>query len=258
MSRKAKLSVSVSVVLCATLFASCSGTDAGISVHAGSPLDEFLGAAWEMKLSPEELARQLEARELAWDELVAECMHGAGFQYLPRTNEGWGGDPRQIAYMESLSEPEFEAWWEFYWGPYLAPDSEGNSPLRTPENSGCQGWADIELSAELDPVIPNEFRSLFDAIEQMNESIILSPEFVELDGEWAYCMAVAGFIGLERPDTIRTYENTVTGVDSADFGCQVSTDYEARATEIIVDVENQFIRDNRAELEAFRESASQP
>jgi len=251
MVRRLKCYFLVAAVLFATILSSCSGADSVLSESAESPLDELFSAAWEMELSPEELRRQLEARDLKWDELVADCMHRAGFQYLPRTPEGWGMDPRQVAYMYSLSETEFEAWWEAYQGPPPYPDTIDSIATETIEDRGCQWWADNELASELQPVIPDEFIGLFAAIEQLQASILLKPEFVALDSEWAYCMALAGFPNLERPDVIISANNAVTDFDLANLKCQTHLDYEARVREFVFEAENQFMADYRHEIDAF-------
>jgi len=228
-----------------------------------SPLDEWLHIEWMAGTTPEEIQRQIEARERRQDELLAMCMHEAGFQYAPvnpYTEPPTGQDlallARVEAYGNNMSEAEFEAWWEAYWGPADYPDYDGyERPL---EWRGCIGWADYTVNNEtVFPEFMAEFQWLFDARTQLDESIMQSPTFVELNSEWAYCMATAGFPGLQFAETFQTPESALTDQDSADLNCQIETNYLERATEIVFTAENQFIEQHRADLEAFRLAAEQ-
>lgn len=256
-----KLSAALSTAILVLPMAGCASESGQPAPPEGnattSPLDEFLAVTWGANASPEELDRQLAARERRVDELIAECMHAAGFQYLPRTEEGWGSDPRQLAYIDTLSDAEFEAWWDAYWGPPHERDADGNFLPFDWESEGCQGWAEHIVESELPPRLEAEFPALFEAINLFNETVYSLPEFVELDSEWAYCMATAGFTGLVRPDNILTADVVLTDVDGADFNCQTETNYAERVIAIIFAAENQFIADHRAELEAFRQAAEQ-
>jgi len=50
-----------------------------------SPLEEYIGLVWGTNISPESRQRLIEANLLRREELIAECMHSAGFEYIPFT-----------------------------------------------------------------------------------------------------------------------------------------------------------------------------
>jgi len=94
MKRSASLT---STLLCfggiALMLSACTGNGSESSaIHTSdpntapqspdAPLDEFLGSGWD-GLSEEEAVRRLEDQHMQQQELVAQCMRDAGFDYLP-------------------------------------------------------------------------------------------------------------------------------------------------------------------------------
>lgn len=52
-----------------------------IATLSGSPLAEYMSLLWNLGLSREEQARQMEARTILIQETAAACMHEQGFEY---------------------------------------------------------------------------------------------------------------------------------------------------------------------------------
>lgn len=125
---------------------------------------------------------------------------------------------------------------------------------------GCAGQVNYLMEQETQAnslFQSDEFRPLFDAIDQFYADLMASPEFVALDSEWSYCMADAGHPNLIRPESVPPQEVANTDQEHADRNCQIATDYENRVRDIVFNAEHQFIADHRTELEAFRAAAEQ-
>ena len=187
-------------------------------------------------------------------------------------------------YLESLSESEQQAFYEALSGP--APDedelAEDGSYEYDWTTAGCQGAAQHEVSGE-DLSQSDEFESLFAAIDEHYTGMASWPGMAELDAEWAACMDAAGHGGhATQTDAVnsvyeelnRFYEDVATSEDGvptgepdqaaldalaerevelalADLDCREEVDYRDRSTEITREVEEQFIEDHRAELDAL-------
>jgi len=226
----------------------------GIQLEA-SPLDKWL---YFRPGGPEDQQREADALRARFDQMRMQCMHDAGFQWLPHVFDDEGNsidDPRQTEYMDNLSDAELEAWWGAFWGPDFEQDEAGNY-IWDFDRAGCNGQADYLMEQEQSRLY-NEFAPLWEAVEEFYSNLLASPEFVALDSDWSYCMASAGHPNLIRPEAIQTVETAVTESELADLNCQITTDYENRVREIVFDAENQFIRDHKTELEALRSAAEQ-
>jgi len=226
----------------------------GIHVEA-SPLDEWL---YFRPGTPEDQQRESEALHARFDQMRMQCMHDAGFQWLPHVYDEQGNsfdDPRQTEYMDNLSDAELEAWWGAYWGPDFEQDEAGNY-IWDFDRAGCNGQADYLMEQEQSR-LHNEFAQLWEAVDEFYANLLASPEFVAPDSNWSYCMADAGNPNLIRPEIIHTVETATTELEVADLNCQLSTDYENRVRAIIFDAENQFINDHKTELAALRAAAEQ-
>jgi len=239
----------------------CAGTSGQGSVVSsgvqleGSPLDEWL---YFQPGTPEEQLRELEALEARFDQMRMQCMHDAGFQWLPHVTDADGNsfdDPRQSEYLDNLSDAELYAWWEAWWGPDFEQDADGNY-IWSFDRAGCGGQAQYLMEQE-QYKLHNEFAPLFAAVDELYANLLSSPEFVALDSDWSYCMANAGHLNLIRPETIHTPETAITDAEVADLNCQISTNYESRVRTLIFGAENQFIKDHKTELEALRSAAQQ-
>ncbi|MGY1650625.1 hypothetical protein [Geodermatophilus sp. SYSU D01119] len=187
-------------------------------------------------------------------------------------------------YVASLSESEQTAFYEALSGP--VPDEEDLAEDGSYEydwtTAGCQGAAQHEVAGE-DPSQSEEFASLFAAIDELYTSTATWPGMADLDREWAECMDAAGHGGhVTQADAQNSvhdelnaiYEDVAVSEDGtstgepdqaaldalaerevelalADLGCREETDYRDRSTEITHEVEEQFIEDHRAELDAL-------
>jgi hypothetical protein len=305
------------------------GDDAPDSARAEqiSPLQEYLSAAYGGDLSPEDQEEKFAEQQRQTEERVAQCMQEEGFEYTPASDTGtfysgddteWKPDDREWVaqygygavkspfseeqtpeeeyvdpnadYVASLSESEQTAFYEALYGP--TPDEE-----EIPEDgefeydwtqAGCQGAAQHEVAGE-DPSQSEEFKPLFDAINELYTDTASWPGMAELDAEWTTCMEDAGHGGHANPMEAQTsihdemsefYENVGMPEDPtapvepdqaamdalaerevelalADLDCREETDYNDRQAEINREVEQQFIDDHKAELDAMIASVEQ-
>jgi hypothetical protein len=322
-SALAPLSAVAAVVLLLSGCSGSDGDAGGTTDAAEqtSPLSEYLDAVYGGDLSPEEQERQFAEEQARVEELVARCMQDQGFEYTPQTASdtfvsssdveyepddrdwvaqyGYGAvnspfneepvpeeeyvDPN-ADYVASLSESEQQAFYEALSGPVPDEDelAEGGSYEYDWTTAGCQGAAQHEVSGE-DLSQSEEFKPLFEAIDELYTGMTSWPGMTELDGEWATCMEAAGHGGHATQadaqnsvyeelngiyeDVATSEEGTPTGepdqaaLDAlaerevelalADLDCREEVDYRDRSTEITREVEEQFIDDHRAELDAL-------
>lgn len=293
-----------------------------------SPLAKYLNAAYGADLSPEEQEETFAEQQREQEELVAQCMQEEGFEYTPATDTGmffssgedmeWKPDDREWVsqygygavespfseepppeeefvdpnadYVASLSESEQAAFYEALHGPMPTEEemAEGGEFEYDWTQAGCQGAAQQEVAGE-DPSQSEEFKPLFDAINELYTDMESWPGMAELDAEWATCMEDAGQGGHANPmeaqnsiydELNKIYENmgmsedpTATGEPDqakmdeiaerevtlalADLDCREETDYRDRHLEITSEVEQQFIDDHKAELDAMIASVEQ-
>ena len=193
-------------------------------------------------------------------------------------------------YVASLSESEQMAFYEALHGPQ--PDeeemSEGGEMEYDWTQAGCMGAAQHEVAGE-DPSQSEEFRPLFEAIDALYADQATWPGMAELDAEWASCMEDAGHGGHANPmeaqnsiydELNKVYEDVdmseeptapvepdQAAMDAiaerevelalADLDCREETDYRERHAEITREVEQQFVDDHKAELDAMIASVEQ-
>ncbi|SFP67815.1 hypothetical protein SAMN05660464_3892 [Geodermatophilus dictyosporus] len=187
-------------------------------------------------------------------------------------------------YVASLSESEQTAFYEALHGPVPDEDelAEDGSYEYDWTTAGCQGAAQHEVAGE-DPSQSEEFEPLFEAIDELYTSTASWPGMAELDGEWAACMDAAGHGGhatqMDAQNSVyeemnEIYESVGTSEDGvptgepdqaaldalaerevelalADLDCREEVDYRDRSAEITREVEQQFIDDHQAELDAL-------
>jgi len=294
--------------------ASCTVPDGGLSdtdnppQMAISPLEEFIGAY--NNLSPEDQSDRMRRVSLRQQEIIAQCMSDAGFEFIPwlpapvisreyhlqPDNREWvaqwgygivdspvGGiyavrsDPSErdpnLDVRENLASPQERfAYWDALMGP-PCPDH-----ICTNWNQmGCTGVANIEIPHTL--VASAEFWPLFEKIYAMREDINNSQAVIEVNLEWANCMANAGIgglvnqsdaqrliqtrlnelwpaVALELPAVSALREQEID-VALADLDCRESVRFSNRIREASLQAELQFVADHRPALEAFRAAAEQ-
>ncbi|GMA28605.1 hypothetical protein [Arenivirga flava] len=190
-------------------------------------------------------------------------------------------DPNQD-YVESLSPSEQEAYYEALNGPQPSEEDIAAMEEGTYEydwtTSGCYGAADNEAMGE-DPYQSEEHAPLMEAMDALWAESAEHPDLAELDAAWADCMADGGEPGFaKQPDaqnSIMEEQNAVwEGAEPAegeewvepdftelgereielalvDLDCREKTDYRDRQLDVQFALEEQFIEDHKAELDAF-------
>jgi hypothetical protein len=297
-----------------------TGSSAGAEQE--SPLSKYLNAAYGGDLSPEAQEEKFAEEQRQQEELVAQCMQDEGFEYTPATDTGavyssggddeWKPDDREWVaqygygavkspfteepppeeeyvdpngdYVASLSESEQMAFYEALHGPQPSEEemAEGGEFEYDWTTAGCQGAAQHEVAGE-DPSQSEEFKPLFEAIEELYSDTASWPGMSELDAEWAACMEDGGQGGHANPmeaqtsvyDEMNTFWEDVdmsaeptappepdqAAMDAlaerevelalADLDCREETDYRDRNAEIVREVEQEFIDDHKSELDAM-------
>lgn len=307
----------------------CSDDDStGPDGATTSPLGEYFSEIDSTYDESESMRQQVEM-----ENLVAECMVDAGFEYIPQDvsgntvsyssedgedqsteewvakngygmyydeepEEGTDDEPTDewvdpnADYVDSLSESARTAFYEALNGPDVWSDmteEEMDAYEWSWEESGCYGWASNEVYPETGGV-DAEFEPLFDAFEEMYEAQMSAPELKTLQSEWSSCMADAGYTGYATPDDAQTAvmdqynalwedlgepenpddpnavwpepsaEDRKAAKDNdietalADFRCKQSIDWTEREQKVTFAIEEQFITDHKAELDAYKAS----
>jgi len=299
------------------------------SSAATSPLTAYF-ADVDQEFDQEESDRQ----QVEIENLVAECMADAGFEYVPQdfsgstvvydesdfaeqnteewvSTNGYGmlsvpEEPTDEAvdaeeeewvdpnadYVESLSDSAEAAYYETLNGPDIwseMTEEEMENHEYSWEESGCYGWASNEVYPDM-TAEGAEFEPLFDAMSAMYEEQMSTPELKTLQSEWSACMADAGFPDLATPteaqDSVMDAQNALwedlpqpenpddpdavwpepsaedvqavkdTEIETAlaDFRCKESVRWTEREQKVTFAIEEQFIKDHKAELDAYKAS----
>jgi hypothetical protein len=181
-------------------------------------------------------------------------------------------------YVESLSESEMTAYYEALWGPQPTEEelNEDGSYEYNWETSGCYGVSQHEVTGD-QPYDQDEFKPLFDAMNTLYQDQSKDPRMKELDAAWASCMADAGFgefkIKADAANSIyeqqnEFWENNPEGnppsaeqtaewreveldVALADYECGEETNYTQESLKVQFELEEQFIKDHKSELDAL-------
>lgn len=191
-------------------------------------------------------------------------------------------DPNQD-YVMSLSESEQQAYYETLSGPPIPEDqlNEDGSYEWNWETAGCHGYAQHEME-EQNPAMSDEFEPLMKDIEEFWTETQESDAFDEINAEWSSCMADAGHSGYDtqadaqmqfNDELNEYYENQTEWVEDdpelaelgereveialADLECREKTGYRAAHAEIQFALEEEFIADHKAELDALKAAAEQ-
>jgi len=218
------------------------------------------------------------------EEWVAE--HGYGMNQTPEEQEEMNEqasefvDPNQD-YVMALSPTEQEAYYEVLYGPgptdeemAAMEDGDGSYEYNW-ETAGCQGAAQHEISGD-DLTQSDKYKPLMDEINSIWEKQQKDPAIVKVEAEWAACMADAGYADFkvkqdamnqvneaqnayweggetEEPDdaTKAEWRENEIEVALADFKCSEKVDYQKTYLTAQYRLENQFIDDNKSELDAM-------
>lgn len=229
-------------------------------------------------------------------------------QYEEQPGDEWV-DPN-ADYVASLSEAEQEAYYEVLHG-----GNPTDEQLEDPEfdwstlPQGCwgEGYAVMGGGSDMEAVY-EQFEPLMDRMFAVYDEAQNAPEMIELDAEWASCMADSGYTQYSKQSEVEqafyekqdpfweeqnamwdnvdweamteeeimaleaqpTPENDPTqspewaeiaeeeiATALADFDCREKLNYRETQLEIQFELEERFINDNRADLEAFRSAAEQ-
>jgi len=294
-----------------------------------SPFDEFRSILWGIGEDPESQLRRFEADRIREENMIAQCMHELGFDYIPnfeavtltfRNSDNWQpDDPDWVAHygygwivspaggrggggasigvssnalgpnqaiVDELSESEARAWNDALWNRGAGFERE---TLFSGIQTDCFNWARMTVNDERFAVqASDEFAPLFEAIDQMQND--LQFDISDADRAWSACMFDAGFPDFNRqwepseqirneyhqvrtsitarpdwvgnptpensPEIVELHEREVA-LATADLNCRIATGFDNGREAHIHAVENQFITDHRAALEALRAAAEQ-
>lgn len=331
MTTRPALRLTAGLAVAALLLAGCSddSTPEAGGATATSPLTAYFEGVGDTYDEAESQRQQVEI-----ENLVAECMVDAGFEYVPQdvssmfsssfsmddmedqnteewvSTNGYGmwgfTDPSEepsddetqeewvdpnADYTASLSESALAAYNEALNGPDVWSDmteEEMETYEYRWEDSGCYGWASNEVYPETPE--QTEFEPLFEAMNEMYEAQMNAPELKALETSWSGCMADAGYADLANPDAARTlvderyndmYSNlpqpenpdspdavwpepTAEDIKAAkaydievalaDFRCKESVKWTETSEKVSFALEEQFIKDHKAELDAYKVS----
>ena len=203
-------------------------------------------------------------------ESVEEAPEDPNMDYVTSLSPG-----AQTAYYEALNGPDV-------WST-MTEEEMANYEYKW-EDAGCQGAADHEIRNAADLYSDPEHAALFESMQGLWETTTADPRTAALDVEWADCMADAGYTDFSKPqdalDKVMTDSNALwenveideedpeasTGpsdearaevreleltIAMADFTCKEEVDYTEKTKEIQVELEEQFVKDHKAELDAF-------
>ncbi|MFF2634082.1 hypothetical protein ACFVR6_14465 [Microbacterium sp. NPDC058021] len=186
-------------------------------------------------------------------------------------------------YVSSLSAAEQTAFYEVLYGPPTPEEemSEDGSYEYDWTTAGCHGWAQHEMEGD-DPTTSDEHKPIMDAINDFYMGLATAPELADLNAAWATCMDEGGYPGfaaqgdaqMSISDELNAYyENQTEWIEDdpelaelgereielalVDLECREKTDYRDKNTEVMTVLEEQFIADHQAELDAFLAAAEQ-
>lgn len=202
---------------------------------------------------------------------------------------GSAGTNPNHEYFGALTPAQQEAYQEALDGPPVDPEQlVDEENVYDWEESGCTGRAYHEVGGEQADL--SEFDALWGRIDAFSETLVEAPEFAELDAAWSSCMSDAGESGFTRQEeawqsitdampvpeessesgtAAAEYENPMDDPAVAelherevelalvDLECRTKTDYRQSALRIQFDLEEKFIEDNKAELDAYKLAAEQ-
>jgi hypothetical protein len=220
----------------------------------------------------------------AWDSLEYAQQYGYGattWQDMPgataeATAQEWT-DPNQD-YLDAMSDSERNAYYEALYGKQDQEPDENGVIEYDWTTAGCQGKASHEAydagnGAYDDP----GYKALEDDLNTFYESYSTDPRMADIDAEWSDCIADAGYTFDTPTDAQQSiydqmsklYENAdgKTGepdeatmaelkkqelaTATADRQCQIDVKYTQRQQEISLELEQQFVDEHKAELDAL-------
>lgn len=279
-----------------------------------SPLREYQNILYGLNMTQEEVDREREADHLRKENLTAQCMQDAGFEYIPRPSmpkppQGEPARPDDLDYVAqygfgltvSPARPDGDYWSNVpeYEDPNqeyfdtLSADAQ-NSYLRALNGSG-EGCSDIAyqtVQANKPWAVADtmEFWPLTDAMQKMFQDVAAT--VTDADRDWVECMADAGHPGYknrsdlfqkltEKSNTeinkilqswdwdsglpmniynsaeLAAFHDYEVEIAVADVQCSTEVNYNARNRAYGIEIETQFVKDHKAELESLRNAIEQ-
>jgi len=192
-------------------------------------------------------------------------------------------DPNQD-YIAGLSESEQAAFYETLYGPSPTEEElgEDGSYEYNWENGGCYGAAQHEVQGD-NAWEDEKNQPLIEKMNALYEDVQKDPRIVEANATWASCMADAGYAEYESAQDAQNkfldelnaiYEDTTEPIEPddprlkelgareielalADLACAKDADTRQLAIKVQFELEEQFIADNKAELDALLAEAEQ-
>lgn len=215
------------------------------------------------------------------------AQYGYGMVNYPGMNEQPAPEDEYVDpnadYVSSLTESEQTAYWEVLYGPAI-PEEEMNEDGSYEwdwTQGGCHGQAQHEMDGD-DPFSADEHKPLMDAINTFYTDAQNAPAFADLNAEWVACMDESGHSGfvaqadaqnsmndelnayyesqtewLENDPALEALAEKEVELALVDLDCREETDFRDRQTKIMAELEEQFIADHKAELDAFKAAAEQ-
>lgn len=194
-------------------------------------------------------------------------------------------DPNQ-EYLESLSESEQMAYYEALNGPGPTEEelNDDGSWETTAENSGCWGKAFFDNPTN-NVWQDKQFEDIIERINTFYQGQSDDPGFAEVEAAWAACMAEQGESFKAQGDAVNSiydaqneyWEEVNNSGDMPeedspemtkiqereielalkDLECRESTDYTNKRLDVQFKLEEQFIKENKADLDALKAAVEQ-
>ena len=202
------------------------------------------------------------------------------------TEDPWADDPNSL-YESTLSAAGQMDYRKALFGDEssmdLSDEEVGNSDS-SKEAAGCHGAANRAIESKIGKSHDELFEDLRVAMEALYYLPPGSPAYAAVDAEWASCMADSGFpdfknfaeaseAAMALYDPLRTsalragpdgvgaappreevsaaLQEEIT-IAVADFDCKEKVDYSDATLKILFALQEQFIKDNQAELDTYR------
>lgn len=186
-------------------------------------------------------------------------------------------DPNQD-YVMALSQAEQAAYYETLYG--VPPtEEEWSAGTVSWEDEGCYGAASHEVQGH-DVQSDEKYKSLLESMNKIYENVQNDPRIVEANATWASCMADAGHSGFANPQAAQDQfmeeliaQREAVEADGglklkelgareiemalADLACAKEADSRQLALTVKFELEEQFVADNKSELDAALAEAEQ-
>jgi hypothetical protein len=128
-----------------------------------------------------------------------------------------------------------------------------------------------------DPYSSEEFKPIVEAINDFYTDLATAPAMTDLNAAWSSCMAAAGYPGFATQSDAQNsiydelnayYEGQTEYIEDdpaldeiqereialalVDLDCRESTDYRQASLRVQFQLEEEFVQEHKAELEAFK------